>query len=608
MKNSEGGHISHVLFLDAKHESKMDSMGAPYNSTQWALSSTDPETVSSSNMTYSSHYHRYTHEALLAYCSGKAANIGLMRCADFQYVAVTDTPQGKKYICECTPERLFAGIYDPNLANDECELISGISSARTEFNSNFIRLCYICILADRNREKGLSERCITWELLEETKAKYQTDGEIPEKSLRLICDDLFCSLQTDADITAGVMNGNIDRFDAKKLKNREYNHATYLCGDVSLLRDEKAARLFGTKTIAAAKAQAMSYTDTLHWSPEEELLIPEMPEDMLVPVNVEKILNRFLTTVDSTHPLLNPCWRGITGIGKSTGVKILACILHTPLLMMTCSTTTETEDFLSKHVPNTVTESAAGIAEKLPCYEDLCMDPEYAFELLTGEIRESVSGEELMEAYCQAAAKEQTQAQNPFKVVESDFIRALKNGYICEVQEFSRIRDGGTLVGLNNFNEPGALIPLVDGSHCRRHPHAMVVWTDNVGYSTCRRVDPSVIRRFSYVMDSTELEKEWVLQRVRSNYPMVDEAKLENMYTVWERIGTYCHEQDIDEGECSVTELESWVQLAILDGYTELLDSCTETIIGKLTSDPETRIAILSECVSPVLKSLGLEN
>lgn len=606
MKNSESGHISRVLYMDSQHESRMDAMPEPYCTPQWPLSSTDPETISRSNMTYTSHYHRYTHEALLAYCQGESASIGLIRCADYQYAAVTDSPLGKKYVCECTPEKLFAGIYDPGLKSDECGLITGISSPRTEFDSAFIRLCYLCVLADLNREAGNTERCVTWELLDSVREAYRNDGMIPGTALRLICDDLYCALQTDSAFTAGVRNGNIDRFDGRKLKNREYNSAQCLCGDVSVLRDEAPAQSAGAKTIAAAKAMAAAYTDTLCWTPEEEMLIPDLPGELPLPPNVEKMLTRFLSTVDTPRPLLNPCWRGITGIGKSTGVKMLACVLHTPLLTMTCSTTTETEDFLSKHVPNTQ-DSVSADAPELPSYEDLCMDPEYAFEKLTGETRETVSGEELMTAYRRAAVMASPASRNPYRVVESDYIRALRNGYIVEIQEYSRIRDGGTLVGLNNFNEPGALIPLVDGTHCRRHPHAMVVWTDNIGYATCRRVDPSVIRRFSYVMDSTEMDREWVLERVRTNCPGSDEVRVGNMCTVWERIAEYCREQDIDEGECSVTELEGWVQLAMMDGYTGLLESCTEAVVGKLTSDTDTRNAILTECVSPTLTALGLE-
>ncbi len=119
-----------------------------------------------------------------------------------------------------------------------------------------------------------------------------------------------------------------------------------------------------------------------------------------------------------------------TAYGKSTGVKILASILHTPLLWMTCATTTEVEDFLSRHVPVTAPERPA---ETLPSFEDLANDPVYAYERLTGKRKENATGEEALRAYASYCVKSARSA-NPFKIVESDFVRALVNGYIVEVR------------------------------------------------------------------------------------------------------------------------------------------------------------------------------
>ena len=69
-----------------------------------------------------------------------------------------------------------------------------------------------------------------------------------------------------------------------------------------------------------------------------------------------------------------------------------------------------------------------------------------------------------------------------YKFVESNYVKALEHGYIVEVQEISRIRDAGVLVGLNEYDRAGAMIPLVDGRFVRRHPDAMVVYTDIMGF------------------------------------------------------------------------------------------------------------------------------
>ena len=45
--------------------------------------------------------------------------------------------------------------------------------------------------------------------------------------------------------------------------------------------------------------------------------------------------------------------------------------------------------------------------------------------------------------------------KNLVKVVNSELIKGLKNGWIVEVTEPSRLRNQGVLVGLNNFDKAG---------------------------------------------------------------------------------------------------------------------------------------------------------
>ena len=202
--------------------------------------------------------------------------------------------------------------------------------------------------------------------------------------------------------------------------------------------------------------------------------------------------------------------------------------------------------------------------------------------------------------------KGQPTQKNPFKIVESDFVRALVNGWIVEVQEFSRIRDSGTLVGLNNYSDPGSVIPLVDGRHVKRHPNAMVCWTDNIGLASCRKVDASVLRRFSYVIDSTEMTRDRALRRISQNTGCTDSTLMGKMYDAWMEIDKYAKEHDItDEGVCSLAELEAWVALTMLDGEEAAKDTCTQTIVAKLSSDVETQKE-LSTAVDLALAKAGL--
>ena len=73
-----------------------------------------------------------------------------------------------------------------------------------------------------------------------------------------------------------------------------------------------------------------------------------------------------------------------------------------------------------------------------------------------------------------------------FSYVETDFLRALKNGYVVEIQEPTTIVQPGVLVGLNSLLEQGGSITLPTGEIIRRHPDAVVVVTTNVSYEGCR--------------------------------------------------------------------------------------------------------------------------
>lgn len=64
-----------------------------------------------------------------------------------------------------------------------------------------------------------------------------------------------------------------------------------------------------------------------------------------------------------------------------------------------------------------------------------------------------------------------------YRYVETDFIKALKHGYVIEIQEPSTIVQPGVLVGLNSLLEQSGSITLPTGEVIQRHPDAVVVVT-----------------------------------------------------------------------------------------------------------------------------------
>lgn len=343
-------------------------------------------------------------------------------------------------------------------------------------------------------------------------------------------------------------------------------------------------------TMKEAKKEFKNFANSRKWTEDEKSLIPSFPDDFPIPPEALKIARRYINTKKDIRPQVNFMWRGITSYGKSTGVECIACMLNVPLVRMTCHTNMETQQFLSDFVPDTAIVSSGS---KLPDFDSMRYDPVGTYEELTGIHDESATHDMCLKAFGEAFAKSLSSTPR-FKHVESNFVKGLSRGYIVEVQECSRIKDSGVLVGLNEYDRPGSVIPLIDGTYSKRDENAMVIYTDNVGYASCRAMDPSVIRRMAFIIDSYEMPKADVLARVKYNTKVEDTTILESCYKIWEQIKEFAKEHDIEEGDISVTELEMLVQAIKYDGMGLLRENVRECIISKATSDIDEQEELLS--------------
>ena len=402
-------------------------------------------------------------------------------------------------------------------------------------------------------------------------------------------------------IPCKITAGNMDILTAEQIE-LNYGKGSVICGSPTVIARENAGGGPGAVTAAEARGMFRAYASAKTWTEDEEKLIPSFPDDYPVMPETLEIARYFVESGSNRNirrPMRNFLWRGITSYGKSTGVEMLAHILHTPLLRLTCSSGMEAQDLLSQFIP----DSGADEGRDLPTFDDIMYDPESAYEAMTGEYREGVSCQEAMEEYGKACAARRGDGSARFRLVESNYVRALKNGYICEIQEISRIRDPGTLVSLNEYDRAGARIPLADGSFTERDPDAVVVYTDNVGYASCRQVDPSVMRRMDTVIDSYELTDEQVRGRVRYNTGFDDDSRLASMMKVWRSVIDYCSANEITEGEVSVNELERWVAVYMIDGPEGYTEGCRRCVVSKASADRTTQEEIWTQAALPLLEA-----
>jgi len=538
--------------------------------------------------------------ALLSVTDRKNAEIGICRVTTGSYASQWERPDGTVVLAAAQANgALTAAIREQTGRH---KTIPGLGNKDTNFDPSSILALFILIEADRARASG-NDRTITWELLENCRKEFEATGVMPEDAVNKVNDALYYGLTYENGIPCSLKNGNISLLTTRRIDANEFASAEVFCGNPDILVPAglSNAAATGKMDIASAKAEFAGYTSGREWTKEEKAMIPVFPDDMPVPSEVMTIARRFVKSREFKVPINNMCWRGGTGFGKSTGAEILACILNTPFVRITCSSQTELNDFLSQFVPNPDSDSAA-MAASLPTFEEIKMDPVGAYEVLTGKIEEDIDPESVMQARDEALVARSNAAH--FKLVVSPFVTALEKGWIVEPSEFGRIRDSATLVGLNNFDKPGSRIPLPTGGYVRRHHDALVLWTDNVGYNSSRPVDPSFMRRMDFVIDSYELPKERVIERIMLNTGFDDDQLLDEMYQVWEAIRKYCKDRDITEGDISIVELERWVQLVMIEGEAAITDTCREAVVSKACSDPDTLQEIMDGCVAATMAAL----
>ena len=433
---------------------------------------------------------------------------------------------------------------------------------------------------------------------------------------------------------------------AEQVSNTSFQGAVVVCSNPNVAfkyavgNGKKDSGVTKAMTIGEAKKEFAAFASHRNWSAGELMMIPYFADNTPVMPETIRIARRILGTRDAVNPVCNIMWRGVTSFGKSTGVRQLACIFNMPLLILTCHPGMEITEFKSTFVPESEDDGIEVdvTAVALTGDTDTQMSPElkdavqYVSQMEREERESFLSGkhfyiaammdtegaafslfgkdvqmnsEDLCNVYSEticyfrekplrlkiAHLETDDQTETPkqenrpgFKHVTSPYVKALVNGYIVEIQEPSRIRDSGVLVGLNEYDRAGAVLHLMNGGKARRHKDAICIMTDNVGYASCRPIDPSVLRRQGMIIDSYELPEQMVKDRVRRNTGCADTATLDRCYKLWNMVREYCETNSITEGSVSPMELERLVQAVMLDGEDSLEDNLADCVISKATS------------------------
>ena len=321
---------------------------------------------------------------------------------------------------------------------------------------------------------------------------------------------------------------------------------------------------------------------------------------------------------------------GPAGTGKTEGARAIAAGLNLPYMKYTCSAGTEIFDLVGQVFPDTDGPSTGdadldqqreqlkemgGITYEnvkklmgLPDLDDMDYDPAGTYQKLSGMEKPDATSQDCMSLVMEMVTNklqqlckvqpESSDGRQTFTYIETDFIRALKHGYLVELQEPTTIIQPGVLVGLNSLLEQKGSITLPTGEVIHRHPDAVVVVTTNVSYEGCRGVNQSVLDRMNLTQDIELPEPEIMAQRAMSITGCEDDVLVGRMVQVVCDMADYCRKNGISDGNCGMRSLIDWIMSTEITGdpYT----SARYTIVSKATSDEEDRSALLTTVLEPI--------
>lgn len=454
--------------------------------------------------------------------------------------------------------------------------------------------------------------------------------------MAIMCDNAYRRIKDPsnaAHIEVTVdKSGNIMRVAQAQLDAGAFSPTTVVAGEFTIFAKTGPATIKKASTVIEHNdfvGKFQLHTRVL--TPLEQTLIPKLPEWYIVPHEVVEICKHAQFTTGKPTQMRNFLLRGPAGTGKTMGAKAIAAGLGLPYMKYTCSAGTEIFDFIGQIFPESAASSTgdaqldkerdalnamgginyANVSKlmNLPDLDDMDYDPAGVYQALTGVEKEDASSQDCMAIVLdrvtekvRALSKRDESAQNSsgqtYTYTETDFIKALKNGYVVEIQEPTTIVQPGVLVGLNSLLEQEGSITLPTGEIIERHPDAVVVVTTNISYEGCRGMNQSIIDRMSLVRDIELPTPEVMVQRAMAVTGAADEYQVSQMVSVVNDMADYCRKNSITDGTVGMRSLLDWIVSSEITG--DVYQSALYTVISKATADEVDREALISSVLEPI--------
>lgn len=421
-----------------------------------------------------------------------------------------------------------------------------------------------------------------------------------------LCDNIYRRIENAANVgPAGIKlsiptTGNISNLSQLALDNGSYAPTGIIYGQFSIFT-----------AIANGSRQAKVYehdqfVDQYTLTPRclsarEKAMVPTLPDWYIIPHEVVRICQHAKLTSAGSQPMRNFLFRGEAGTGKTMGAQAIAAGLGLPYTLMTCSANTEITDLIGQFIPDTSSSynRRPSFTDPLPRVSDIVMHPPSIYMALTGEYDESKTEEDVLQELIKIAVENLERPENhsgqQIRYVDTPLVEAIRNGYVCELQEPSCIANPGVLVGLNSLLDQCKVITLPTGERVERHPDTIIIVTTNSDYAGCKDLNQSIISRMDLIYDIASPDLATMVKRVMNVTGYTDEQEATRMAMVVRDIAERCRQTLITDGSCGMREYKSWVLSTMITG--DPYESALSTIIASASADPDNRADLITTCL-----------
>ena len=550
-------------------------------------------------------------------------------------VGIIDHRTAAEYKSSAGPDAYHLVVYDSNTGS----LIASVYDSNMETFENYTlnssgrdgAAIMMALFPMLMQDDEFKENFVAYQ--DELNAGYPHMDKATEY-MALMCDNAYRRIKDDscsAHIKVNVDKaGNLMRVSQTHLDSGSFTPTTVLAGEFKIFAQTGPAQIYSaTETIDHADFEGQYVLNKRTFTPQETMLIPKLPEWYIIPREVVNICKHAKATTGKSMQMRNFLLRGPAGTGKTMGAKAIAAGLGLPYMKYTCSANTEIFDFVGMIFPDS--EDSTGSAQldaeretliqmgginyanvsklmKLPDLDDMDYDPAGVYMALTGVENAAATSQDCMSIVLDRVTekvrelsktvKDKGSSGQTYRYVETDFVKALKHGYVIEIQEPSTIVQPGVLVGLNSLLEQSGSITLPTGEVIQRHPDAVVVVTTNTCYEGCRGMNQSVLDRMSLVRDVELPSPEVMAQRAMSVTGATDEYEVSKMVQVTNDLAEYCRKNSITDGSYGMRSLIDWIISSEITG--DVYESALYTIISKATADELDREALISTVLEPI--------